>query len=138
MNPSRSGRRLLPLVIAIAAITALGVTHAHYQARDRDRALLIAQTARIGPGTRGRIAAYLQATRPGHALEWRAPDPAFSLFPTLFAPTRRVELHLALSGPAPPAPPYQFDIHLVTREVTPADPATAALLEEIATWAAQK
>lgn len=133
MSPSRSGRRLLPLAIAAAAIAALAVTHAHYQARDRDRALLIAQTARIGPGTRGRIAAWLQATRPGHSLEWRAPDPTSTLFPPLFASTRRVELHLA-----PPIQPYRFDIDLATREVTPADPATAALLEEIATWAAQK
>lgn len=123
------------VAVGAAALVALLYTHAHYDALDRDRALLIAETTRFGPGTRGRVESWLTATRPGHQATWHAHDPG------LFDDTVRVDLHIVPPPDGPtgaPAGPYPLRIGLADRHVEPLTPAAAALIEEIATWAGTK
>lgn len=126
------------VAVGAAALVALVYTHAHYDALDRDRALLIAETTRFGPGTRGRVESWLTATRPGHRATWHAHDPG------LFDDTVRVDLRIlppadpSTGASADPAGPYPLRIGLADRHVEPLTPAAAALIEEIATWADAK
>lgn len=134
MTPRRLADALALVAVGAAALVALVYTHARYDALDRDRALLIAETTRFGPGTRGRIESWLTATRPGHQATWQAHDPG------LFDDTVRVELRIVPppGSPSDAAGPYPLRIGLADRRVEPLTPAAAALIEEIATWAGAK
>ncbi|MCB9526901.1 MAG: hypothetical protein H6701_00635 [Myxococcales bacterium] len=122
-------RHLLPLAITAAALAGLGVATARADARDRDRALLAAETARFGPGTRGRVAAYYAATQPDATLTWRAADPGW------LDPTVTVELTVTTAARTER---HTFEVTLADRAVAPADAATADLIARIATWAGEK
>lgn len=122
-------RPLLPIAITAAALAGLGIATARADARDRDRALLAAETARFGPGTRGRVAAYYAATRPDAALTWRARDPGW------LDPTVTVELTVTAAAQSWR---HAFEVTLTDRAVAPADAATADLIARIATWAGEK
>lgn len=122
MNP---GRWALAGLVALGSAVALLALDGHYDALDRDRALLVAQTERFGPGTRGRIAAWAEATTPGATLRWQAGDPP------LFDDRVPVALHIGEAGP------YRFEVGLADRAVTPLDAETRGLVERIATWAEQ-
>lgn len=106
---------------ALAQITLVG----HYDALDRDRALLIVQTERFGPGTRGRIAAWAEATTPGEPLTWAADDPP------LLGDRVPVDVRIGPSGP------YRFEVDLGARAVYPLDGETRGLVDRIAQWAAR-
>lgn len=137
MKRGRLADLLALVAVAAAALIALTITRAHYDALDRDRALLIAETSRFGPGTRGRVESWLTATRPGHTAIWRAHDPG------LLTDTVDVDLYITPPAAPPGARPnaarrYPLRIDLTDRHVEPLTPAAAALIEEIATWAGTK
>lgn len=121
MNP---GRWALAGLLLIGGGVALLTLVGHFDALDRDRALLVAQTERFGPGTRGRVAAWAEANRPGAALRWSAGDPP------LFDDRVPVSLHIGEAGP------YRFSVALGARAVIPLDDETRRLVARIATWAA--
>lgn len=116
-------RAALAAALLVAAGLSVHTLLAHHDALDRDRALLAAQTERFGPGTRGRIAAWAAAERPGAALDWRAGDPG------LFDDRVPVALTIGDDGP------YRFTVRLGDRAVEPADGPTRALVERVAAWA---
>lgn len=122
-------RHLLPFAITAAALAGLSVAITRADARDRDRALLAAETARFGPGTRGRVAAYYAATHPDATLTWRARDPGW------LDPTVTVELTVTAAAQSSC---HAFEVTLTDRAVAPADAATADLIARIATWAGEK
>lgn len=122
MNP---GRWALAGLVGLGAVVALSALDGHYDALDRDRALLVMQTERFGPGTRGRIAAWAEATTPGATLRWQADDPP------LFGDRVPVALHIGDAGP------YRFGVGLGDRTVTPLDAETRGLVARITHWAEQ-
>lgn len=129
MTPANRVRPLLPLAITAAALAGLGLATARADARDRDRALLAAETARFGPGTRGRVAAWYAATHPDATLTWRALDPGW------LDPEVTVELTVTTAAEVRR---HAFEVTLADRAVAPADAATADLITRIATWAGEK
>jgi len=102
------------------------ITIDHFDDRDMDRALLVAQTTRFGPGTRGRIAAYLADQDPNARLDWSAEPPA------LFEST----VPVALETTGNRAQTYRFRVHMNDRTVEPMDDPSRSLINQIATWAA--
>ena len=121
MNRAQVG--LVALVLFGAGVAVAALT-GHDAALDRDRALLVAQTERFGPGTRGRIAAWAEATRPGQTLRWSADDPP------LFADVVPVTVHIGDDRP------YRFEVVLGERVVRPLDDETRGLVQRIERWAA--
>lgn len=116
-------RALLAALVLLGAGVALSALAGHDAALDRDRALLIAETERFGPGTRGRVAAWAAVEHPGDAVRWRAADPA------LFDDTVPVTLRIGDRGP------YRFEIVLGPRIVRPLDDETRGLVARIERWA---
>ncbi len=121
MTPARA---VLAVVVLLGAGVAVSALAGHDAALDRDRALLVLQTERFGPGTRGRIAAWVEATRPGTALVWTADDPA--LFDD------RVPVTLRIGD----GPRYRFEVGLADRTVRALDDETRGLVRRIERWAA--
>lgn len=120
---SLAGRVLAALVLLGAGVSAATLV-GRGAALDRDRALLIAETERFGPGTRGRVAAWVEATAPGTALRWSAGDPS------MLDDRVPVALHIGDRRP------YRFEVDVASREVVPLDDETRALVRRISTWAA--
>lgn len=121
MTPARA---VLALVVLLGAGVAVSALAGHDAALDRDRALLVVQTERFGPGTRGRIAAWAEATRPDAPLRWQADDPA--LFDDRVPVTVRIG----------DDPPYRFEVDPTDRAVRPLDDETRGLVRRIERWAA--
>lgn len=113
-----AGLVLLGAGVSAAALVGRGAAVA------RDRALLIAQTERFGPGTRGRVAAWVEATAPHTPVRWSAGDAP------LLGDRVPVALHIGDRGP------YRFEIHLADRAVVPLDDETRELVRRISMWAA--
>lgn len=125
--------RAVLLVATIgAAVLGFEVARDHFDARDRDRALLTMQTARFGPGTRGRIEAWLAAEHPGHETRWSATGPG------LFGSAIGVRLEIAAAAPTPAGPvvgDYRFTVGLTDKQITAEGPPAQQLVDWVATWA---
>lgn len=115
-------RALLLLVALLVGALAVAVTQRHYDARDRERALLKVQTRRFGPTTRAHLKGYFAATEPGRALVWSAEKPG------VFAGT--VEVTLRLEGD-----PRAWRFRVDGDTVVPANEETHALAERVRQWA---
>jgi len=112
-----AGLVLLGVAISVSALAG------HDAALDRDRALLVAETERFGPGTRGRVAAWAGVYHPGEAVRWSAGDPS------MFDDRVPVSLHIGGAGP------YRFEVSLDDRAVRALDDETRRLVQRIEEWA---
>lgn len=115
------------MVVALVGVAALGtfVLYEHYGLSDRARAVIAVRTERFGGTTKARVGTWLAAHHPAAKVDWAA----VSVGPF----TDEVDVTLTVEGVGA----WRFRVEVGSRRVTPRDPSTVQLIDQIKSWASE-
>ena len=120
----KAARVAAVVAVLACAATGLAVLEAHYDPLDAKNAVLFARSAQFGPTTKARVGTWFRAEHADLPLRWTSrPDE-----------TGAADIEVLLEAGEVT---YRFAVTLADRRVTPADAATATLVEQVQAWAAK-